>query len=74
MYQRLQINDKGPDLLRCSLKATEMCKIMYLNLSDNLLNDYHARIIAKSLKSNQNLKELTISNNNINASGAEAIS
>ena len=73
MYQRLQINDKGPDLLRCALKASEMCNIKYLDLSDNLLNDYHANIIAKSLKKNPNLKELTLSHNNINASGAEAI-
>eukprot|EP00347_Sterkiella_histriomuscorum_P007848 403347332 len=71
IYGKLQIHDKGPEFIRCSLKSVDIFKLQQLDLSDNLLTSIQAKKIAKTLITNQSLKILSLSNNLIDYKGAE---
>lgn len=70
---RVTIQDKGPNFLRCSLKAVELLNIVYLNLSDNILKYQDAKKIAEAIRRNKSLKSLNLSNNELDHNSAKEL-
>lgn len=62
---RYELQDHGPEYIRCAIKSVELLNILHLALPDNNLGLTEARMIADMIKCNTLLKTLNLTNNKL---------
>ena len=72
-HNRYELEDKGPNYIRCAIKSVEMFKIKHLSLPDNMIGFEETKILASMIKMNPPLKTLNLELNNLDAECAKLI-
>lgn len=70
---RYELQDHGPEYIRCGIKSVELLNILHLALPDNNLGLTEAKMIADMIKMNTLLKTLNLTNNKLDHTCAHLI-
>ena len=70
---KYEVEDKGPEYMRCAIKMAQLHDILYLSLPDNMLALEDTRMIADLIKKNTPLRKLNLSSNQLDADCAALI-
>lgn len=62
---RYELQDNGPEFIRCAIKSVELMNILHLALPDNMLGFAESEMLAKMIERNPKLMTLILSNNRL---------
>jgi len=70
---RYDLEDKGPNYIRCAIKSVEFFRIKHLSLPDNMIGLEEAKLLASMIRMNPLLKTLNLEMNNLDSDCAKLI-